>query len=490
MIWKIAKKELLLNLMTFKFAAGTIVCMVLTAVFMPILAKDYQQRLKIYNDNVASNEAELRNVKVYKNITPTIYRPPSVLSAFSEGLEKRISSSAKIDYDKVPEMSAAAGGENPYQAIFPVFDVSLIFKIVISVLALFVAYDAISGERERGTLRLMLSGTIARYEVLLAKLLAGLMVLVVPITIIFTIGLVILLSFPMVDLARSDWVRVGLMYLASLLFISAMYNLGLLFSCLTRSSAISLVLGLFLWIILVVVVPNGSIYLAERIQPLEPEDKINGQIKSLREAYQSEFNKSKPSMPVSDFSQSDARGAFGHWYHRRISTKEGLEYFQERYRHEYSLRVNYADKFWEVEHGYLSGLSGQQKLAHNLSRISPISLYENLMSSLAGTDITGFQSYITGVKTYRDRLFDYVRSRTDSFSAMSLFTPYTKEQMEHLSNESEDPSLDLSDLPRFTVKAEVVVDLRKAIPDLALLMLANVLFFTLAFAAFVKYDVR
>ncbi len=55
MIWKIAKKEFLLNLMTFKFAVGTIVCVVLTAVFLPILVKDYQQRLKTYNVNVARN---------------------------------------------------------------------------------------------------------------------------------------------------------------------------------------------------------------------------------------------------------------------------------------------------------------------------------------------------------------------------------------------------------------------------------------------------
>jgi hypothetical protein len=54
-IWKIAKKEFLLNLMTFRFAVGTILCMILMAVFIPILAKDYQQRLKNYNDNVARN---------------------------------------------------------------------------------------------------------------------------------------------------------------------------------------------------------------------------------------------------------------------------------------------------------------------------------------------------------------------------------------------------------------------------------------------------
>jgi len=245
MIWKIAKKEFLLNLMTFKFALGTIVCVVLTAVFVPILTKDYQQRLRNYNGNVARNKDELRKVKVYKNITPTIYRPPAVLSVFSEGLERRLGSSARIELDNVPEISAAASQGNPYLSIFSVFDVSLVFKIVISVLVLLVAYDAVSGEREQGTLRLMLSGTAARYQVLLGKLLAGLMVLVVPVMITFILGLVILLSFPMVDLTASDWIRIGLMFLASLVFISTMYNLGLLFSCLARRSAISLMLGLF-----------------------------------------------------------------------------------------------------------------------------------------------------------------------------------------------------------------------------------------------------
>jgi len=40
MIWKIAKKEFLLNLITFKFAVGSIVCVVLTAVFMPVLVSN------------------------------------------------------------------------------------------------------------------------------------------------------------------------------------------------------------------------------------------------------------------------------------------------------------------------------------------------------------------------------------------------------------------------------------------------------------------
>lgn len=96
MTWKIAKKEFLLNLMTFKFAVGTILCVILVFVFVPVLANDYQQRLEEYNKNVTANEAELRKVMVYKNILPTVYRPPNVLSVFSEGVEKRLGTSAKI----------------------------------------------------------------------------------------------------------------------------------------------------------------------------------------------------------------------------------------------------------------------------------------------------------------------------------------------------------------------------------------------------------
>ena len=104
MIWKIAKKEFLLNLMTFKFSVGTILCVVLMAVFMPVLVNDYQQRLKGYNENVAANEAELRKVKVYKNITPIVYRPPNVLSVFSGGIDNQLDSSEKVGINGASEV--------------------------------------------------------------------------------------------------------------------------------------------------------------------------------------------------------------------------------------------------------------------------------------------------------------------------------------------------------------------------------------------------
>jgi len=492
MIWKIAKKEFLLNLMTFKFAVGTILCVVLTAVFVPILAKAYQERLKTYNENVAYNESELNKVTIYRNITPTIYRPPSALSVFSEGLEKQLGNSATINYDEVPEVTGAAA--NHYLSIFSIFDASLIFKIVISVLALLVAYDAISGERERGTLKLMLSGTSARYQVLLGKLLAGLVTLIIPVTIAFILGLVILLSFPMVDLGGSDWIRIGFMFLSSLVFIAAMYNLGLLFSCLARRSAISLVLGLFMWIIFVAVIPNGSVYLATQILPVESEDKVNEQIALLRRDAQREFirelrNSGRSFQSGTSQNDMPGKGGFGHGYVRSCN-KAYMENNLIRYGIGVPIEIKYADKYSAVEYGRLHTLFEQTRLADNLSRISPVSLYENVMSAMAGTDVAGFRYFIDDVKAHRNNVVEYIRSRTNNFSSPSFFTPCTMEETELHPLKDDAPPLDLRDLPRFVYKADIIGSLRRVIPDLALLVFGNVLFFALAFAAFARYDVR
>jgi ABC-type transport system involved in multi-copper enzyme maturation permease subunit len=513
--WTMARKEFLLNLMTFKFAAATVVCVILTAVFVPMLARDYQERLGTYRDNVTRNEADLRTVKVYQNITPTIFRAPAVLSVFSEGLEKRIADAVTIELDKVPQMQGAASQGNPYQAVFPVFDASLLLKIVLSILALLVAYDAVSGERERGTLKLMLSGTARRHQVLLAKLLAGLLVLVVPVTLTFGIGLVILLSFPLVSLSAADGGRIALMYVASLIFVAALYNVGLLFSCLTKRSPISLVLGLFLWILFAVVVPNGSVYLAAELRPPVPPEKIQAQLASLKQEFQSETEKTRLDGP-SNSSQSDARDAFGRGYHRLLN-RAFLEYLQEYNRRRYSLAIPYADKFWEVERGHLDSLCAQKSLADGLARLSPICLYGDVMSALAGTDLAAFQRFLEGVRTHRAQLVEYVRLKTDGFSSSSFFTPCTSaevdeyetlmQQMHQAQSQAEvaaliqavkprwekifadTPSLDLRDFPAFTMPG-ALGNVGAAVPGLALLLLVNVLFFALSFVAFLKYDVR
>ena len=509
MIWKIAKREFLLNLMTFKFAVGTIVCVVLTIVFVPLLVSDYQQRLKDYDEHVAANEAELRKVKVYKNITPTVYRRPSPLSVFREGLEKRLGSSMPIQPESVPEMTIALAEDNPFLSIFPAMDVSLLCEIVVSVLALLLAYDAISGERERGTLKLMVASTVARHTILWGKLVAGLISLTLPVTMAFLIAILILEFAPLVELTGPDWAKIGLIYLGTLVFTSVMYTVGLFFSCLARKSAVSLMLALLFWVLSIIVIPGANAPLAARIQPLELREEVESRIRSVRDDMR---KREGPGMSeqLAQFTRGVVSGREDAFQRRYICliAKSEVEYRRKQQVLQDSFNLRCAEKTWEIEHRYFASLVRQKSLADGLSAISPISLYARVMSSLSDSDLGSFQYFTNMARAYRMQVLDYMRDQTNNFSSLSYFTPCSEEDTVETerryenkeyraawgewvdAKEAAQPALDLQDLPRFRYEPPVWSSLQRAIPDLGLLTFFGILFLALSLVAFMKYDVR
>ncbi len=520
MIWKIAKKEFLLNLMTFKFAVGMILSVVLMSVFMPVLVSDYWQSLKDYNESVAANEAELRKVKVYKNITPTVYRPPNILSVFSKGVDDQLDNSEIINVDQVSGIGTTINETNTLLSVFPALDVTLIFKLVVSIFALLMAYDVISGEREQGTLKLMLSGVLSRHHVLLGKLLAGLMTLVVPVTAAFLIGLLILLSSRMVDFTGAQWFCIILMYLASLAFTAVMFNLGMFLSCLSKSSATSLVFGLFFWLFLAAILPNSSAYIASQFGTIDSTEELSGKLKAVADARKSEINELKKDVKEDGTETvTNALGAFGHYY-SALCNKSEMEYCRKLYPIEEPIKIKYMDELLSVKEMHMNGLKRQKQLAETIAGISPIVLYEDLMSILAGTDSGCFKRFRENVRIYRNEVIDYIRSKTENFTSTLYFTPSKEGDFERIIEvyykpflEAKDskkkaelykvalaqyeqivkktPSLDLQDFPKFSYRPQSIADtLRQAIPKLGLIVVAGILFFLLSFVTFLRYDVR
>jgi len=508
MIWKIARKDLLLNLMTFKFLVGTITCLVLTAVLTAVLLNDYQRRWKEYHDNVTTDEAELRASKVYDNVTSNhrIYRRPTALSVFSRGIESQVGDSVAINEYGIPELEGGAVAANPYLVILQSLDLSLLYRIVLSLLALLIACDVVSGERASGTLMLTASGTVARYQILLGKALAGLMTLATPLTMAFLVAILMLSFSPAVDLAASDWVRMGIMYMASLLFISAVFNGGLLLSCSTRHPATSLMLGLFFWIVLAMIVPNAGGYLAAQLRPLQPIGPMNAQLSALEEKY---FFKA--------FGESDKIPMVGHGIEHEetpfrrytlVCDKEWIDSLVKRSAVREAIWSDYLDQSWQIEHSHIETLFKQEQLATSLARVSPVCLYENAMSALAGTSTAGCRSFIEAARAHRRQIYDYVAAKTDNRRSPSLYTPCTaadqqvyqqyldKKMSEEEFQQWKDrrvanlASLDLQDCPRFEHRGDLPRDLRASLLDLSALVFANALFFSLAFTAFMKYDVR
>ena len=93
---------------------------------------------------------------------------------------------------------------NPYLAIFAFFDMVYIFQLVLGLLAVLIASEAISGEKEDGTLRLMLTTNVSRAQVLVGKILAGLTTLAIPTALGFILLTILLLGTENIEVGAAS----------------------------------------------------------------------------------------------------------------------------------------------------------------------------------------------------------------------------------------------------------------------------------------------
>ncbi len=502
MIRKIAGKEFLSNLLTLRFMVAMLLLVILTGLFSSILIGDYKKELREYDKSVAKNNAELKQVLTYQNLTPTIYKPPEILTLFSTGVEANVAKSATINIQDIPFLASSSLSKSPLLSVFPVFDVVLVFKLVISVLAFLLAYDALSGEKEDGTLRLMLANNVSRAQILLGKFIGGMLTLALPIALGFLIVILMMVLSPMITLTGGEWLRLGLMFVLSLIMVAALFNIGLLISSLTKRASDTLMLLLFIWVVFLLIIPNLSSYLAVKLKPSELAPRINAQVRQMNTDMNTEIRNATRQLPdLGGYSvESDANENWG-GYVKFCSAAFVREQFfiMER---ALPIALKTIRQIAELRQSYINELVVQKKWANSLARLSPISLYENLMSSLSRTSASSLERFSQQARGYRDQVADYLEKKK-AFASLRWFTPLdedkivnvrdVKEYMEVYNKYSnyQPQRLDVSDFPGFRYRPVPVIDsLKESLPEIFILIFAGFLFFTGALVAFLKYDVR
>ena len=166
-----------------------------------MLARSYKHRLQDYRRAVDANTNEVRNIQVYSELSfrhsPRTEKKPPLLSIFNEGLAERLGNSVEVSHTLVPVKATQHGSDNPYLVVFHRTDLIFVFQIVISLLAFLFSYDAVAGERQSGTLALVLSNAIPRGKLLFGKYLGGILSLAIPLVFSLLVALLFIFLSPM-----------------------------------------------------------------------------------------------------------------------------------------------------------------------------------------------------------------------------------------------------------------------------------------------------
>ena len=472
---------------------GLVLCLIITIVCIMILAHDYRQQMKDYNarmniqDEILDNYAVAKQYRLVRMFSPQ--KPPERFRLLIIGIPSN-EALGFFDY-------------NPLPILFPPIDFLFIVTIIMSLLALLFSYDAIAGERQNGTLRLVISNSISRTKVLFGKFIGGSASLLIPFILALLVGVLYVSINPAIQWDGSAWAELTFLTAASITFITLFYLLGLMVSAFSRYSAVSVLNCLFLWVLLILVIPNVCPYISAqfcRIPSIgeihRQEDEIQRQSLNVARDYMIEAAKRFRLKYGALFSEYESMGFGGNWHwglskdddsELQKATKQRAEAdpefkamvdaFQEENRkaQQELIRIRNASNLEEDLH---RKAVLQTKFAKNLACISPFANFVYVARDLTGTGLRSLDyfeqakyEYKREVRSYTDKKIDEAREKDPELD--------------------EDSFLDVSDRPRFVFKEEGLQGkLSEVLPYWGTLILFNVVFFAAAFAGFMRYDVR
>lgn len=467
MMWHIAKRELYDNFNNLRFALATVLLIGLMITNAIVYLREHPTRVQQYRDSVAESlEVLTARTDLYDialNGPGNLYKQPAVLRFCAEGGESFLSEFVDGGYwmwgygegfRDFWMLNYPASNPNLLNIRPDVTKVDWVFIIgyVLSLLALLFTFDSVSGERERGTLRLMLANSIPRHTVLLGKFLGALISLSIPTALAVLINLLMISTSSAVHLNSEAWERLGIIIIVGLVYTCLFLALGLLVSTRTQRSSVSLVVLLLTWVIFVIFVPSTLASIASGLSsPISFDELQKRQNQLHRELW-------------------DA-------YRERTGGDETLRRTQGR--SEYIIEQREQQERSRREH--LNQQITQVQRARAVTRLSPAAIFQHSLEAFAGTGFVRHLQFLENAQRYAREYREFVEDtdRSDPESLHLIGVP------EGMSKKPVNPE----SIPRFEDTLSLSKDFNTAAIDLLLLVLFVIVLLSAAYLAFVRVEV-
>jgi ABC-type transport system involved in multi-copper enzyme maturation permease subunit len=426
----------------------------------------YQSHLEVRSMEGMVDWADLEETR--------IFLPPQPLASLVSGVSNDIRRTALVRGRGEIATQDSRYNEDPIFAIFRFIDLEFIFKVVLSLFAILLGYDAISGEKERGTLRLSFANAVPRQTYIAGKLIGSSLALTVSILTAIAVGTLVLPLLG-ISLSGQEWVRLLLIVGTGLLYFGAFLTLSVFVSALTHRSSNSFLVLLVVWVMCIHIVPRVSVLLAGRSVEVPTADEIAYQKSQLGTQLRQEFRDGMTKMPMSGaMMEIEKINAYIDSLDDIRNTK--LQSYSSRLAEE---RVNRQKV--------------QEALAFAIARVSPTTSLSLATSHLAGTSLGLKSHFHDEAGDYQGQYGNFMKEKTGmntgGFVKVRVSTDCggggddgEEEKPEHI---------DPQELPQFEYHNPTLAQsVDAALVDIGTLFFFNLLFFAGAFAAFTRYDVR
>ncbi|MDR1344727.1 MAG: ABC transporter permease [Tannerellaceae bacterium] len=463
----------------FRFWVVLVLCLSIIPLSFYVSVKDYSQRLSDYH----------QAVQTYRDMTPVHVNtraegvhPPSPLSIFSRGLDNKMPYKVitardrdyVIEYAK-PDVRNDLLGE---------IDFGFIVSFVLSILAIVFTFNCISGDKEQGLLRAMLSNVVYRRQILMAKLTGNYLVFLAPFLISMMIALLVVQSSGLISVFSAEILPSILMMTAvSLIFIFALFNLGIWISAMTANSTLSINVLLLIWIVLGLVVPKISPIISASIYPVESNSVFEIKKIFLWESINKEQRTEEEDLTEKLRAQYNpgTHGMNSEWTELTNAYDELVVPIREKYEQRYATEIARLTDDYEMRRNRRNNLTA------SITRLSPIGIVNNLMAEFSETGHSEAANFLQQARQYQQKVKEEIY---DNF----ILKVYYGKGGSMMSNANRIEGFDSSGVAVPTLdnykRLGIGEILRQNMTDILLLCIYGLLFFVCAFVSFLRFDVR
>ncbi|HDY88667.1 MAG TPA: hypothetical protein ENH82_11235 [bacterium] len=361
----------------------------------------------------------------------------------------------------------------------PEMDWSFIVSIIFSLYIILFGHNLISGEKQQGTLTLIFSNTVSRIKLLMLKYCSLMITIMIPISIGFLISYIIFILYSPHILTWDTILRIIIMYFATFLFLSLFAFLSLMVSSVVGQSSIGLLVLLLIWLIFVFE-PHAAFLIAEQISNVPGELELTNRIDAIiRNYYITNFN---------EYQDPSAPNFKGYFDSEEKAKKELYPVMNKTHKH--------IQEIYDVNE---NSLIESLMTVRNISRLSPVGIFQNIAKNLACSGIIAMKSFISDIKVFSGRYDEYIQKKIGEIVTKTRDTLFTS----YLSNPNDGGKRvlqahrpreydgDKHDFPMFKeTELSVLQVINNILLDLSGLILWNTVLAMGAFIAFNRADVR
>ena len=426
MLRTLIQKEIMHHILSVRFVALLVMCLLLVPFTLFINYRSYHQNIVDYQEAVKLANIEETTVNPKMPLEPEIevsklILKPTPLSVFAKGLEDSLPSYLGMTRNGITQGSPTTFS-SPLSELLGHLDFLFVVGTVFSLLALLFTFDAVAGEREVGTLRVTLANSLPRDIFLWSKLIGGYLVFVVPFLVSLLFGLLVLVwqGFPLGE--PEIFPRVLSLIVVSLLYIAVFFAIGTVISTYLDSAKTALIVVFTVWVFAVLITPRVGFLAAKVIAPTRTSQSVYMEKKALRDDFDAALEKEK--MKIIMETPAEEMSAAGHV--ARVIAGDVLNQVDERMK---PLEEEYRQKFQEqtgkLDRDYKRETARQEQVGETLSRITPTSSLIYLATNLTQTGKRKMNNYYQAGERYYDMLDTDLFSKIIDHASMRMYNPET-----------------------------------------------------------------